>query len=98
MAPYIFGIREKIHIINLEHIFELMQEALKVAYNISSDGGCKLFVRTKRQSSYHITVAACKMRSILHKSFLVWRNAEELKDNFSVGKKIGELGKEITKF
>ena len=45
MAPYIFDVHEKIHIINLEHIFELMQEALKVAYNISSDGGCILFVR-----------------------------------------------------
>jgi small subunit ribosomal protein S2 len=50
MAPYIFGHRNKIHIINLEKTLALYQEALKFARQIAANRGSILFVGTKRQA------------------------------------------------
>ena len=50
MAPYIFGHRNKIHIINLEKTLALYQEALKFARQLTSNRGTILFVGTKRQA------------------------------------------------
>ena len=50
MAPYIFGARNKIHIINLEKSLPMYQEALKYARQLSSNKGQILFVGTKRQA------------------------------------------------
>ncbi|MBQ7673959.1 MAG: 30S ribosomal protein S2 [Alphaproteobacteria bacterium] len=60
MAPYIFGSKEKIHIINLDHTYAMLQEALKVAHDIAAEGGRVLFVGTKRQSSDRVAAAAAK--------------------------------------
>ena len=51
MAPYIFGERNKIHIINLEHTLPLYKEALNFLGRLVSNGGKVLFVGTKRQAS-----------------------------------------------
>ena len=48
MAPYIFGERNKIHIINLEQTVPLYQEALSFVKSIVADGGTVLFVGSKR--------------------------------------------------
>jgi small subunit ribosomal protein S2 len=50
MAPYIFGHRNKIHIINLEKTLPLFLEAQKFVRQIASNRGTVLFVGTKRQS------------------------------------------------
>ncbi len=50
MAPYIFGHRNKIHIINLEKTLEMYQEAAKFARQLASNKGTILFVGTKRQA------------------------------------------------
>jgi small subunit ribosomal protein S2 len=50
MAPYIFGHRNKIHIINLERTLALYQEALKFARQLAANRGNLLFVGTKRQA------------------------------------------------
>lgn len=50
MAPYIFGHRNKIHIINLEASLPKMQEAIKFVRQLSANGGNVLMVGTKRQS------------------------------------------------
>ena len=50
MAPYIFGERNNIHIINLESSLPLFQEALKFVRKLSSNKGTILFVGTKRQA------------------------------------------------
>ncbi len=50
MAPFIFGARNKIHIINLEKSLPMYQEALKFARNLSTNKGTILFVGTKRQA------------------------------------------------
>ncbi|HEX3058495.1 MAG TPA: 30S ribosomal protein S2, partial [Usitatibacter sp.] len=50
MAPFIFGARNKIHIINLEKSLPMYQEALKFVRQLSSNKGQILFVGTKRQA------------------------------------------------
>jgi small subunit ribosomal protein S2 len=50
MAPFIFGHRNKIHIINLEKTLAMYQEALKYARQLSANRGNILFVGTKRQA------------------------------------------------
>lgn len=47
MGPYIYGIRHRIHIINLEHTLPLFHQALKVVANIAANRGKVLFVGTK---------------------------------------------------
>jgi small subunit ribosomal protein S2 len=48
MAPYIFGHRSKIHIVNLEKSLPMFQEAQKFVRQLSSNKGTVLFVGTKR--------------------------------------------------
>ncbi len=50
MAPYIFGHRNKIHIVNLEKTLVMYQEAIKYAKKLASNKGIILFVGTKRQA------------------------------------------------
>jgi len=50
MAPFIFGHRNKIHIINLEKTLVKYQEAMNFLRKMSSNKGTVLFVGTKRQA------------------------------------------------
>ena len=50
MSPYIFGARNKIHIINLEKSLPMYQEALRFARQLTMNKGSILFVGTKRQA------------------------------------------------
>ena len=50
MAPFIFGSRNKIHIINLEKSLPMYQDALKFVRQLSANKGTILFVGTKRQA------------------------------------------------
>jgi small subunit ribosomal protein S2 len=48
MAPFIFGHRNKIHIVNLEKSLPLFQDAQKFVRQLSANKGSVLFVGTKR--------------------------------------------------
>ena len=50
MAPYIFGHRNKIHIINLEKTVVMFNDALKHVSKLAAKKGTILFVATKRQA------------------------------------------------
>ena len=50
MAPYIFGARSKIHIVNLEKTLAKYNEAMAFVRKLSANKGSILFVGTKRQS------------------------------------------------
>ena len=50
MAPYIFGHRNKIHIVNLEKTVVMFNDALKEVRKIAAKKGNILFVATKRQA------------------------------------------------
>ncbi|WP_157019858.1 30S ribosomal protein S2 [Mesorhizobium xinjiangense] len=51
MAPYIFGVRNHVHIIDLSQTVPLLHQALKVVSDTVAGGGRVLFVGTKRQAS-----------------------------------------------
>ncbi|MCK5813636.1 MAG: 30S ribosomal protein S2 [Cocleimonas sp.] len=63
MAPYIFGARNKIHIINLEQTLPMFNDALNMAGKIAAKGGKVMFVGTKRAAQNTIKEEAirCKM-------------------------------------
>jgi small subunit ribosomal protein S2 len=50
MAPFIFGHRNKIHIVNLEKTMTMYLDALKFVRQLTSNKGTVLFVGTKRQA------------------------------------------------
>jgi small subunit ribosomal protein S2 len=69
MAPYIFGHRNKIHIINLEKTLALYQDALKFARTLTANRGSILFVGTKRQAREIVREEAmrCQMPFVDHR-------------------------------
>jgi len=58
MAPYIYGTRNSIHIIDLAQTVPLLHQALKAVSDAVAKGGRVLFVGTKRQASEEIASAA----------------------------------------
>ncbi|HED12824.1 MAG TPA: 30S ribosomal protein S2 [Gammaproteobacteria bacterium] len=60
MAPYIYGDRNKIHIINLEKTLPLFTEAVNFIGRLSTSGGKVLFVGTKRQASQTVMEQALR--------------------------------------
>jgi small subunit ribosomal protein S2 len=58
MEPYIFGARNKIHIINLEQTLPLLKDACNFAGRLAGNGGKILFVGTKRAARESVEVEA----------------------------------------
>ena len=58
MAPFIFGARNNIHIIDLAQTVPLLHQALKAVSDTVAKGGRVLFVGTKRQAAEQIADAA----------------------------------------
>ncbi|MCC7488511.1 MAG: 30S ribosomal protein S2 [Gammaproteobacteria bacterium] len=69
MAPFIFGARNNIHIINLEHTVPLFHKACAFARNLAADGGTILFVGTKRSARDSVRAQAerCGMPYVSHR-------------------------------
>jgi len=69
MAPFIFGHRNKIHIINLETTLAMYQDALKYIRRLAANKGNLLFVGTKRQAREIIREEAmrCSMPFVDHR-------------------------------
>ncbi|MGE3571799.1 MAG: 30S ribosomal protein S2 [Burkholderiales bacterium] len=69
MAPYIFGHRNKIHIINLEKTLVMYQEALKFVRQLATNRGTILFVGTKRSARETVREEAlrCAMPFVDHR-------------------------------
>jgi small subunit ribosomal protein S2 len=58
MAPYIFGIRNGVHIIDLEQTVPMLHRALMAIRDVAAGGGRVLFVGTKRQAQEAIADSA----------------------------------------
>jgi len=69
MAPFIFGERNKIHIINLEKSLPMFNEALNFLGKVTADGGKVLFVGTKRSARDVVGEEArrCNMPFVNHR-------------------------------
>jgi small subunit ribosomal protein S2 len=58
MAPYLFGVRNGVHIIDLTQTVPLLHRALVATRDVAAAGGRILFVGTKRQAQEPVTRAA----------------------------------------
>jgi small subunit ribosomal protein S2 len=58
MGPYIFGVRNGVHIIDLEQTLPMLHRAMEAVRDVVAGGGRVLFVGTKRQASDKIAEAA----------------------------------------
>ncbi len=69
MAPYIFGERNQIHIINLEKTLPLFNDALNFVGKLAARKGKVLFVGTKRaaQNVIRDEAARCEMPYVTHR-------------------------------
>ena len=69
MAPFIFGERNRIHIINLEKTLPLYNDAAGFVKSLVADGGKILFVGTKRSAREAIAAEAarCGMPYVSHR-------------------------------
>src|SRR3990167_6716577 len=63
MRPFIFGERNRIHIINLEKTLPLFNEAMGYLTRLIANGGTVLFVGTKRQATDIVSEAAARCGS-----------------------------------
>ena len=60
MGPYIFGIRNQVHIIDLQQTVPMLDRALRAVRDVTAAGGRVLFVGTKRAAAEHVAEAAKK--------------------------------------
>src|SRR3989338_6509109 len=58
MAPFIFTVRNGIHIIDLEKTVEKLKTALEFLKGVAAKGGVVLFIGTKPQARAHVRAAA----------------------------------------
>jgi small subunit ribosomal protein S2 len=69
MVPFIYGIQNRVHIINLEKTRDLFKEALQFLHKIASKNGKILFVGTKRPAQALIAeyASSCGMPYVDHR-------------------------------
>jgi len=58
MGPYIFGVRNSVHILDLQQTVPMFHQALAALRDVAAGGGRVLFVGTKRQASEPVAEAA----------------------------------------
>ena len=58
MAPYIFGIRNQVHIMDLQQTVPMLDRALRAVRDVTAAGGRVLFVGTKRAAAEYVADAA----------------------------------------
>ncbi len=58
MAPFIYGVRNNIHIIDLQQTVPMLEKAMGAVRDVVARGGRVLFVGTKRQATEPLTAAA----------------------------------------
>src|ERR1700710_97264 len=60
MAPFLYGIRNQVHIIDLQQTVPMLDRALRAVRDVTAAGGRVLFVGTKRAAAEHVSEAAKK--------------------------------------
>lgn len=58
MAPYLFGVRNQVHIIDLQQTVPMLDRALKAVRDVVAAGGRVLFVGTKRAAAEYVADSA----------------------------------------
>ena len=60
MAPYIFGVRNQVHILDLQQTVPMMERALKAVRDTVAAGGRVLFVGTKKAAADYVAESATR--------------------------------------
>jgi len=60
MAPYLFGVRDNVHIIDLQQTVPMMHRAMQAVREVVAGGGRVLFVGTKRQAQEIVAESAAR--------------------------------------
>jgi small subunit ribosomal protein S2 len=58
MAPFLFGVRNQVHIIDLQQTVPMLERALKAVRDVTAAGGRVLFVGTKRAAADYVAESA----------------------------------------
>jgi small subunit ribosomal protein S2 len=58
MAPYIFGVRNQVHILDLQQTVPMMDRALRAIRDVVAGGGRVLFVGTKKAAAEYVAESA----------------------------------------
>jgi len=58
MSPYIFGVRNQVHIIDLQQTVPMLDRALRAVRDVTAAGGRVLFVGTKRAAAEYVAESA----------------------------------------
>ena len=58
MKPYIFGIRNQVHILDLQQTVPMLDRALRAVRDVTAAGGRVLFVGTKRAAADYVADSA----------------------------------------
>jgi len=58
MAPYLYGVRNQVHIIDLQQTVPMLDRSLRAVRDVVAGGGRVLFVGTKRAAADHVAEAA----------------------------------------
>src|SRR6202041_4176604 len=58
MAPFLFGVRNQVHIIDLQQTVPALEKALKAVRDVTAAGGRVLFVGTKRAAADYVAESA----------------------------------------
>ena len=80
MQDYLFGTRNKIHVIDLSKTVPLLHQAVVAASDVIAQGGRILFVGTKPQASDPVAVRQA-LRAIFRQPPLAGRHAHQLEDD-----------------
>ena len=62
MGPFLFGIRNQVHIIDLQQTVPMLDRALRAVRDVTAGGGRVLFVGTKRAAAEYVADSAQKVR------------------------------------
>jgi len=104
MQSFLFGVRNNVHIIDLEQTVPLMQRALQALRDTAASGGRVLFVGTKRQAQERIAEAAtrCGQYYVNHRwlggMLTNWKTiSQSIKRLRELNEKLENTGKKLTK-
>lgn len=105
MQNYLFGVRNNVHIIDLEQTVPLMQNALQAMRDVAASGGRVLFVGTKRQAQEKIAEAAkrCGQYYVDHRwlggMLTNWKTiSQSIKRLREINEKLDGQGSQVGKF
>jgi small subunit ribosomal protein S2 len=104
MQNFIFGVRNNVHIMDLEQSVPLMQRALQTMRDTAASGGRILFVGTKRQAQAKVAEAAkrCGQYYVNHRwlggMLTNWKTiSQSIKRLREFDEKLGALNSKLTK-